>query len=193
MVLLQRAGNLCQGFGAWHGPSIGIGSDNTVYEGFENGDGHPVIAVSRDHGSTWSTPIDVGLAYGIQNSKFPEVVAGDGNRAAFAFLGTSTAGDEQSDKFAGVWHLYVAETFNRGKSWVTVDADPGNVIQRGCIWNGGGSSACRNMLDFNDIGVDQNGRVYVAFTDGCKDINFSYTSLAGEAEGTTAWPIEVPE
>jgi hypothetical protein len=169
-------------------PSIGIGAKGAVYEGFENGDGHPVIAVSKDHGQTWSQPVDVGVPFGIQNSKFPEVVAGDNNRAAFAFLGTTTAGDDQSDKFVGVWHLYLAETFDSGKHWITVDADPGNLIQRGCIWNGGGSNVCRNLLDFNDIGVDHNGRVYIAFADGCKDINFSYASDVGEVEGAQHGP-----
>jgi hypothetical protein len=169
-------------------PSIGIGSKGAVYFGVENGNGHPLIAVSRDHGATWSTPVDVGASFGIQNTKFPEVVAGDDGRAAFAFLGTTTAGDDQSDKFAGVWHLYVAETFDHGKHWITVDGDPGNVIQRGCIWNGGGSNACRNMLDFNDIGVDHNGRVYVAFTDGCKNIDFSYASDTGGPQGIVHGP-----
>jgi hypothetical protein len=171
-------------------PSIGIGSDGTIYEGIENGNGHPEIAVSRDRGQTWSTLVDVGIPFGIQNTKFPEVVAGDGNRAAFAFLGTTTAGDEQSDKFVGVWHLYIAETFDRGKHWVTVDGAPGNVIQRGCIWSAGGSNACRNLLDFNDIGVDHNGRVYVAYADGCKDINFSYASDVGEVEGAQHGPSQ---
>ena len=40
-------------------------------------------------------------------------------------------------------------------------------MQRGCVWNQGGSNPCRNMLDFNDIGVDKQGHVYVAYTDGC--------------------------
>jgi len=38
----------------------------------------------------------VGLGFGIQNSQFPEVVAGDDNRAAFAWLGTTTPGDDQA-------------------------------------------------------------------------------------------------
>jgi hypothetical protein len=181
-------GSSARANGSGSDPAIGIGAKGTIYFGFENGNGHPEIAVSRDKGGTWSTPIDVGVPFGIQNSKFPEVVAGDDNRAAFAFLGTTTAGDEQSDKFVGVWHLYVAETFDRGKHWVTVDAAPGNVIQRGCIWNGGGSNACRNLLDFNDIGVDHDGRVYVAYADGCKNINFSYASDVGEVEGAIHGP-----
>src|SRR6185369_13546344 len=83
-------------------PSVGVGSDGTVYYGYEDGSGHPKIAVSHDRGRTWSASFDAGAAYGIQNSKFPEVVAGDGDRAAFAFLGTTSAGDEQSDAFRGV-------------------------------------------------------------------------------------------
>jgi len=38
---------------------------------------------------------------------------------------------------------------------------------RGCIWNGGGSNPCRNLLDFNDITVDKVGRVLVGYADGC--------------------------
>ena len=169
-------------------PSIGIGAKGSVYFGFENGNGHPMIGVTHDRGNTWSKPVDVGASLGIQNTKFPEVVAGDDNRAAFAFLGTTSAGDDQSATFPGVWYVYVSMTFDGGRHWVTANASPGNVIQRGCIWNGGGSNACRNLLDFNDIGVDQNGRVYVAYTDGCKDINFSYQTAAGGAQGQVHGP-----
>ena len=40
-------------------------------------------------------------------------------------------------------------------------------MQRGCIWNGGGDNACRNLLDFNDITVDRIGRVLIGYADGC--------------------------
>ena len=42
-------------------------------------------------------------------------------------------------------------------------------VQRGCIWLQGGSSNCRNLLDFNDITIDKEGRVLVAYADGCTD------------------------
>jgi hypothetical protein len=169
-------------------PSIGIGAQGSVYFGYEAGDGHPRIAVSHDHGATWSASVDVGLPYGIQNSKFPEVVAGDDGRAAFAFLGTTSGGNDQSAVFPGVWYLYVAFTYDGGLHWQTVNATPGNPVQRGCIWNGGGSNACRNLLDFNDIGLDANGRVLIAYTDGCKNIDFSYSSITGEAQGVVHGP-----
>jgi len=89
------------------------------------------------------------------------------DRAAFAFLGTTTPGDDQSSGFNGVWHLYVATTYNAGKSWVTTDITPADPVQRGCVWNGGGDNPCRNLLDFNDITTDRIGRVLIGYADGC--------------------------
>ncbi|HEY6139167.1 MAG TPA: Ig-like domain-containing protein [Thermoanaerobaculia bacterium] len=153
-------------------PSIGIGADGTVYLGFSDGDGHPKIAVTHDKGLTWDhyangeSFTDVGTPFGIQNSVFPAVVAGDANRAAFAFHGTPAAGPFQDASFAGVWDLYVAQTFDGGKTWTTVKASP-DPVQRGCIWLGGGSNPCRNLLDFFDAAIDEAGRVVVGYADGC--------------------------
>jgi hypothetical protein len=148
-------------------PSVAAGADNTVYYGYDNADGYPMIAVSHDHGKTWAKSINVGTPFGVKNTEFPEVWAGDGDRAAFAFLGSSTPGSTQSSSFTGAWYMYVSYTYDGGRTWTTVNATPGDPVQRGCIWNGGGTSACRNMLDFNEITVDKFGRVAVAYTDGC--------------------------
>src|SRR5260370_7326999 len=92
-------------------------------------------------------------------------MAGDDNRAAFAFLGTQTSGDTQSADFLGVWHLYVAFTYDTGRIWTTVDATPSDPVQRGCIWNGGGSNPCPNLPDFNDITVEKTGPLPLAYAD----------------------------
>jgi hypothetical protein len=148
-------------------PSVGIGADGTVYFTYQNGDGHPKAAVSQDHGLTWQNDQDLGAAFGIQNTVFPAAVGGDADRAAFAYLGTQTAGNYQDAAFTGVWHLYIAHTFDGGKSWITADATPTDPVQTGCIWLGGGSNPCRNLLDFMDATVDAQGRVLVAYADGC--------------------------
>ena len=148
-------------------PSIAAGANNTIYFGYVNGDGHAKISVSQDRGLHWTTSKDAGTPFGVQNAEFAEVIAGDDDRAAFAFLGTQTAGDTQASDFLGVWHLYVAFTYNGGGSWTTADATPSDPVQRGCIWNQGGSNPCRNLLDFNDITVDRTGRVLVGYADGC--------------------------
>lgn len=148
-------------------PSVGIDGGNKVYFGYANGDTKAAITTSSDHGKTWTQPLDVGAALGINNVVFPAVVAGDKGRAAFAFLGTPTAGGLQGAKFPGIWHLYIATTLDGGATWSTVDATPNDPVQRGCVWLGGGANICRNMLDFMDVQIDQEGRVLVSYADGC--------------------------
>src|SRR4051794_17950831 len=158
-------------------PSVSAGSDGTLYFGYADGTGRAKIAVSRDRGMTWSRSIDASGTFGVRNTEFSEVIAGDGRRAAFAFLGTRTRGSTQASsygktsdgkKFRGdSWHMYVAMTYDRGAHWRTVAVAPTDPVQRGCIWNSGGSVPCRNLLDFNDITVTKHGRVLVAMADGC--------------------------
>ena len=142
------------------------------------------IAMSTDHGRTWSQPVDVSTPMGVHNVQFPEVIAGDDDRAAFAWLGTDATGDDQHNGFVGpdgnpaVWHLYVSVTYDGGQTWTTTDTTPNDPVQRGCIDLQGTSNKTvtddnicdqRNLLDFNDINVDNQGRVLVAFADGCVD------------------------
>src|SRR5205085_7872217 len=148
--------------GAWD-PSVGIASDGTVYFGYDDGDGHAKVAVSHDHGNTWTNIRDVGAPLGVASSAFPEVVAGDSDRAAFAFLGTTYTGAGamgDDPNWPGAGHLYVATTYDGGNTWTTVDATPSDPVQRGTIC-GGGFTGCsngtRNLLDFNDITVDAKG------------------------------------
>ena len=115
-------------------PSVSVGADGTVYFGYSDGTGRAKVAVSRDKGLTWTPSIDAGGQLGIRNAEFAEVIAGDGDRAAFAFLGTTTPGSTQAATFGksadgttftgAEWHMYVATTFDRGATWTTVDATP---------------------------------------------------------------------
>jgi len=152
-------------------PSVAAGSKNTLYFGYVNADGHPKIAVSRDRGVHWSKSKDAGTPFGIQNTEFAEVIAGDDNRAAFAFLGTPADGDDQSADFLGVWHLYVAHTFNGGSTWTTSDVTPTLPMQRSGILRGGGANIVRNLLDFFDVTIDREGRVLVGYVNGCSGGN----------------------
>ena len=167
-------------------PSVAFDKNSTVYFGWGDGinptenelakETKAMVAVSKDHGKTWTKPYDVGAALGIHNAVFAEMIAGDPGRAAFSFIGSKSLGDTQHNGFVGEWHLYVATTIDGGKSWSTVDATPKDAVQRGCVLLQGTSNknvadnnlcSRRNMLDFNDITVDKIGRVLVAYTDGC--------------------------
>ncbi|HYN22112.1 MAG TPA: hypothetical protein VE078_14220 [Thermoanaerobaculia bacterium] len=149
-------------------PHLDIGPDNKVYFAFSAGSTH--VATSTDRGQTWSAPIDLGAAFGVANSVFPEVVAGDTGRAAVAFLGTTGTGPVYgTDATLDVeWHLYVAVTYDGGLTWTTMDATPNDPVQRGAICTQGTTCGdARNLLDFNDITIDDEGRVLMAWADGC--------------------------
>ncbi|HEX3129689.1 MAG TPA: PKD domain-containing protein [Thermoanaerobaculia bacterium] len=163
-------------------PHLDIGPDNKVYFAFSAGS--TFVATSTDHGQTWSAPIDLGTTFGIANSVFPEVVTGDNGRAAVAFLGTPGTGSVYgTDTTLNVeWHLYVAVTYDGGATWTTSDATPTDPVQRGAVCTQGTTcSSGRNLLDFNDIALDDEGRVLVAYADGCVG-----ACAAGGAQSGTA-------
>ncbi|HEY2964421.1 MAG TPA: hypothetical protein VGJ37_18525 [Pyrinomonadaceae bacterium] len=153
-------------------PSVGIGADGTVYFGYADGDGHARVAVSHDRGLIWEHVQDVGAAQGVQNTVFPAVIAGDSDRAAFFFLGSSTPGASGRGTdltFPGTWFGYVATTYDSGATWVTANATPNDPVQRGVVCTNGTTcpDGTRNLLDFNDLTVDKQGRVLAAYADGC--------------------------
>ena len=193
-------------------PSVGVGANGTVYFGYVGSDGKPAVAVSHDQGSTWSTPHTVGSELGVENAVFPAVVAGDDDRATMAFIGTTKPGDYQSQTgFKDAeWHLYLATTYDGGKTWVTSDATPHDPVQRGSICTGG--TTCgndRNLLDFIDVTVDKTGHVEAAFADGCiktcvtnttensddgpADAQAAYATVARQSSGLGLFSADDPQ
>ncbi|HEX8138617.1 MAG TPA: Calx-beta domain-containing protein [Pyrinomonadaceae bacterium] len=179
------------------GASIGRGdkvAGGRLYVAYARDDGSTFVAVSDNHGTTWKNHFDIGAIAGIQHSVFPVIVAGDDDRAAAAFIGTAAKGSLEDRAFPGVWYLYVAHTYDGGVTWETVNATPNDPVQRGGIWLGGGSPPHRNLLDFIGIDLDRDGRVLVAYADGCtgaacvqapyQATGNSYTALAAIARQT---------
>jgi len=160
--------------GTWD-PSVGIGADGTVYFGYDDGGTTPRVAVYNPTTDQWISDQKVGGSMNFTGVAFPEMVAGDSDRAAFAFLGTTTPGVPfgGGTGFTGIWHLYVATTYDRGATYTFTDVTPNDPVQRGNICDGG--SGCpedpapntRNLLDFMDIQIDKKGRVLVGYADGC--------------------------
>jgi hypothetical protein len=185
-------------------PSVGIGQNsvgkpvgqttNTVYFGYVDGDGHPKVVHSGDRGATWSNPIDVGKPFGITHGVFPVVVAGDDNRAAFGFLGTGDGIPAGCDPYGAaltcqnIWHLYIATTYDGGADWITIDATPDDPVQVGAVCLQGTTCSVppRNLLDFNDFGVDAEGRGVLGYADGCVNCNNGQTTQSGASHGTVA-------
>lgn len=168
--------------GRWD-PFVGISKNGWLYFGYGAQNGRPRVAVSNDRGLTWTNDKIVGTEFGatgVRDTAFPSVVAGDDDRAAFAFLGTTNPGAN------AVWSLYIAHTYDSGLTWTTVNATGADPVQRGTICSGG-TLGCpggdRNLLDFNDVTKDAEGRVVAAIADGCigpcvQALPNSFTALA---------------
>ena len=161
-------------------PSAAADSAGAWYFGFEQAvndaggtqvAGKAMVSTSRDDGTTWSPSVDVGAPLGVHNVTFPEVIAGDPGRAAYAFLGSPTAGNPEMQTFKGLWYLYVALTYDGGATWTVENLTPGDPVERGCIYLAG-TGDCpnpdkRNLYDFMDITAGKDGRVLIGYADGC--------------------------
>jgi len=161
-------------------PSIAIDSDSTIYYSYVNNEpvpagqspeGHARVAVGHlnsDNTITWTNDFDIGASHGIKNGAEIEAVGGSSGRAAVGFLGADVAGDYQAIGFPGKWYAFIATTYDGGKTWVTVNATPNDPVQSMTgVWQQGGSHQDRNLLDFNEITVDDRGRVLYGYSDGC--------------------------
>ncbi len=63
---------------------------------------------------------------------------------------------------------------------------PNDPVQRGCIWLTGGAVVCRNLLDFMDVTTDNEGRVVVAYADGCAGAECAQTPQNATGNSFTA-------
>ncbi|MEY2546647.1 MAG: hypothetical protein QOG48_1764, partial [Verrucomicrobiota bacterium] len=151
---------------------VAVDNANKIYFTMSNADGTPVVATSTDHGVSFTNIYNVGAAQGTQNTAYIYVTAADSGRAAVAWLGSkksNSGGGISGHGYTGVWHLYVAATYDGGSTWTSADATPNDPLQRGCIWAQGGADICRNLLDFIGMTTDKQGRIEVAYVDGCPD------------------------
>ncbi|HEV8360913.1 MAG TPA: hypothetical protein VGR28_10705, partial [Candidatus Thermoplasmatota archaeon] len=156
-------------------PDVAIDRANHVYVVHEGDDGNLWMAASRDRGATWGERVRVNPE-GVRSVMFPAAIAGDEGKLAVAYLGTPDTALHGNDAPPWArWHLYV--TFVEGAAgdapaMTTARATPaddpvqiGVICTRGIACPGGG--ARRNLADFIDASMLPDGRVIVAWTDGC--------------------------
>ncbi|MEP7071654.1 MAG: fibronectin type III domain-containing protein [Verrucomicrobiota bacterium] len=182
-------------------PSVGLDSANTIYYCYVNNqangtEGHAHVAVGKRNDPlnptkiNWIRDTDVGATHGIVNAAHPEAIAGDAGRAACGFFGTNVPGDYENGNFGGAWYAFVATTYDEGKTWVTVNATPNDPVQNKTgIWQRGGSGdqGDRNLLDFNEVTMDDHGRVLYGYSDGCT----SAECVAGTAKSNLGAAMRV--
>lgn len=162
-----------------------------LYVGYTAANNHPRVAVSDDRGLTWRDDFDLatGVMPNLTAAVFPEVVAGDNDRASVFFITTSSTqpgdpvGDDTGTIYKGTWFPYIATTCDGGKSWSVVRADndpvnPGvaNPAQQGVVCTIGTTcpTGTRNLADFNEVALDSKDRIIAVYADGC---NFDHPCI----------------
>jgi len=167
---------------------VSTDSASNAYHVWTGADEGVYMSRSTDSGETWEQESIRISPANVISTVFPQTDAGDPGRIAITYLGSEN--DEmlnQSDIDGNPWngnahyapnnatyHLYITYSLN------ALDDEPifhtyrvtDDPVQVGsiCLNSGdcrdiGGSN--RNLLDFNDLHIDREGRVYVAFADGC--------------------------
>lgn len=168
---------------------IGTDTENNAYQTWIGGDNRVYLSRSTDSGVTWdATSIPISPE-GVISTTFPHIDAGSPGRIAVAYLGSEDSEllgtpDIDGNDWRGnphyaprttQYHMYVTYSLNALNETpvfktVRVSEDPVQVgsicISSGdCRSDDGGSN--RNLLDFNDLHFDNEGRVFIGYADGC--------------------------
>lgn len=151
-------------------PEVAFTPDGTLYMLYQDAQFHQLLARSSDMGQSWDGPWDV-TPPGMNTTSFQALATGSDGRIAMSFLGAPAGGSPSSVPEDTRWHLFILTSDDAASDnptfvsyQVTPETDP---VQVGCVFQGGGSNPCRNLLDFIDGAVSPAGEFYVAYTEGC--------------------------
>ncbi len=135
---------------------------NLYYLWWDNEEHLPYLAVSRDHGKTWGTPMMIAPP-GVREVNFPAIDASGKGRLAITFPGTRSDDPTDGER---PWNYYVVTTTNalaKRPLFVSATANkPSDPIHRGTC-----TGRCDGMFDFLDVVISPTGEIWAAATDTC--------------------------
>ena len=168
---------------------VSTDSESNAYHVWTGADEGIYLARSTDSGETWEQESLRVSPSQVISTAFPQTDAGDPGRFAVTYLGSENVSLlNESNLDGNPWdgnghyapnevhyHLYVTFSLNaldENPVFHTrrLTTDPVRVgaicLNSGdCRSDQGGSN--RNLLDFNDLHIDREGRVFIAIADGC--------------------------
>ena len=165
----------------------GIAADRAgnLYYAWVGDDHHPHLAISRNGGMAWSTPIDImppGVEY--MSAFTASIDAGDRGRVAAVFMGTADPASVPAEKKR--WNAYVITSPDALAADPVLYGATMNDPQTNALWIGDcGDLRCGNIGDFLDVVVGPDGTAWTALVDSCPDgdkcTSFGVTDPRGES------------
>ena len=148
-------------------PSVAVDRKDNVYFMWHDTDRHVKLATSRNHGKTWSKPLDVTMP-GVKLTDLATLTVGAPGKVAFAYLGTTT---EEKKAFWNGYLGYSTDVFAENPVFISAAVnDPKHPLKA----TGGsnepcGPGRCGRILDFLDVEISPTtGQPWGAFVDACQ-------------------------
>jgi hypothetical protein len=155
-------------------PNVSVAPNGTLFYAVSN-DTNVYVAMSSDHGSTWTCSGPVSTA---AQSIFPWIVATSAGED-LVYYGATGSGTSQT------WYVYFAQnTAQSLTGWATTQVTSvhqGQVCESGATCTGG-----RQLFDDFGIDTDQQGWAHIAYSHDSPDLGGSgtYTGYAVQQGGT---------
>ncbi len=169
-------------------PAIGTTPDGIAYYLYRGTDHRIHLLRSRDRFVTYDGPFLVSPPE-VKSTVFTSLVAGSDGRIAYAYLGNTqnTQGPDDAGPTTQ-WNAYLGVSLDAdvpSPTFTSVRVNPANdPVQRGSICM---TLPCqnddRNLLDFIDVAMGPDGRIWAAYTDGCTS---AACRTPGQADVTTS-------
>jgi hypothetical protein len=126
-----------------------------------------MYAYSTNRGATWSAPIQVNQ--GPKTTTFPWIVAGGAGKIDIVYYGTDATGPSpETVPSTSQWRVYMAQSLNAtAKKPTFAEVAATGVLHRGSICTSGTGCAAgtRDLLDYFQVDVDEQGLANIAYTD----------------------------
>ncbi|MFN2543828.1 MAG: sialidase family protein [Actinomycetota bacterium] len=139
----------------------------------------PWLAVSRDHGATWSSPLMIG-APGVNEAWGPALGIDPDGRVSVAYMGTSgSPGAPWTGDYANVaWFGYVAVIPKPLDTRPLIFSAATSSASRPFVKGTCGPDRCDPVLDFIDVQSATDGSAWAAFVDAPRSKRLVVAHLA---------------
>lgn len=166
-----------------HDVDVAVDDAGNVYAGWIDDDRRPRLAVSTDHGSSWSAPLDPAPDR-LNTTSFLSLEAGAEGRLALSYYGTNATNPGASNAPWGGLITVSTDALSGSPTFETtnVNASADPVARGACNGNNrceppqfGGSPG-----DFLDVQIDDKGRPWTSMVDVCNGSCINGTQKSGQ-------------